>query len=175
MDIGEVAARLGNAPHVAALSHGKLIDSFVWQGVPCALLGGVYGVNGYVYPPPRAQRRLRRADLVRPPFESRAKLDYISPDWQVIGFHTHHLGDVWAKDDAVRYSCVPDDARILAHISYRSAAPAFLTRTWTLDIVRVVVRDLAEKVWYLNYINPLGRRAVVAQDMLADAGGEGGK
>lgn len=138
----------------AVTNPGSVIERFVWCGVPCELLRGQYGANGYVYPLARVRARLVGIRRERLPFEVHGGISYRTRTYTCIGWDAAHIADAWTYADALAYSTDTEKARQRLAEDARHGWPLANAPLWTLDRVRVETRHLAEQVAALNYVVP---------------------
>lgn len=139
----QIVGRLDHGVHHFDLD-GRVIESFRWAYMHCVILPGVCGANGYVRLPKQTLRKLRRVRDIGSALEFNRRLTYINRRTGWIGFDTTAPGDYWILADARAYSIDPKEARVLSVTRYRESLKGYPTTDWTLDMVRLRTRYLAE-------------------------------
>lgn len=139
---------------IAGLDAATVLEEFTYAGVQCLLGRGTYGANGYVVMPWRVRRRVRGLQDVSAVFELPHGVDLVNDREGLIGFHTRHFGDYWPYHFGVLYAYDQEQAQYMGRIEEQYGPPLGFGTHWTLDLVRVRTRQLAEQVHALDYVAP---------------------
>lgn len=139
---GEVAARLDRGVHRFDL-HGRVIESFRTYGVPCVILPGVLGANGYVQLPRSVKRALRGTRDAAGELGFGRRLTYSCDAAGWIGFDTSMPGDCWSAGDYETLAIDVNMARSLDGGYRVPPLPGFKPVHWTLQRIHDRVVELA--------------------------------
>lgn len=116
------------------------IETWVHDGVECAIANGAGWVNGYVRVPEGHPWHGKDYDDI--PADVHGGLTYSGGDW--IGFDTAHLGDVWSDEALAELGQPnphPEYASLKRHLHFRHGGIQ-----WTAAMLRAEVNRLAAQV-----------------------------